>query len=61
MNVMLFSIIIPTFKRRQVLAQSIDSSIAFAHAVGETEVVVVDDASPDGTAAAVPTTDRPLA
>jgi glycosyltransferase involved in cell wall biosynthesis len=47
---MRFSIIIPTFERRQVLAQSIDSAIAFAHAVGETEVVVVDDASQDGTA-----------
>lgn len=50
---MLFSIIIPTFERRSVLSQSIDSSIAFAHAAGETEVVVVDDASQDGTAAMI--------
>ena len=47
---MRFSIIIPTFERRQVLPQSIDSAIAFAHAAGEAEVVVVDDASQDGTA-----------
>ena len=44
-----FSIVIPTFERRQVLPQSIDSAIAFAHAVGETELVVVDDASQDDT------------
>ena len=50
---MFFSIIIPTFERRQVLPQSIDSSIAFARAAGETEVVVVDDASQDGTAAMI--------
>ncbi len=50
---MLFSIIIPTFERRQVLPRSIDSSIAFARAAGETEIVVVDDASQDGTAAMI--------
>ncbi len=46
---MYFSIIIPTFERRQLLPQSVDSAIAFAQAVGETEVVVVDDASQDDT------------
>jgi glycosyltransferase involved in cell wall biosynthesis len=50
---MLFSIIIPTFERRQALSRSIDSSIVFARTAGETEIVVVDDASHDGTAAMI--------
>jgi glycosyltransferase involved in cell wall biosynthesis len=50
---MRFSIIIPTFERRRLLVQSVDSAISFAHAVGETEVIIVDDASRDGTVAMI--------
>jgi glycosyltransferase involved in cell wall biosynthesis len=48
-----FSIIVPTFERRRLLSQSVDSAIAFANAAGEAEIVVVDDASQDGTVAMV--------
>ena len=44
-----FSIITPTFQRGQVIRASIDSSLAFARATSDAEVIVVDDASTDGT------------
>ena len=44
-----FSVVTPTFQRRQVVRRSIDSALTFARAVGDTELVVVDDASNDGT------------
>jgi glycosyltransferase involved in cell wall biosynthesis len=44
-----FSVVIPTFQRGQVVSRSIDSALAFARVVGGTEVVVIDDASSDGT------------
>lgn len=46
----LYSIITPTFNRRQTIERSIDASLTFATALGDAELVVVDDASPDGTA-----------
>src|SRR5262245_27643075 len=46
---MRFSIITPTFNRRSIVSRSIDSSLAFIHSVADSEVVVVDDASRDGT------------
>jgi glycosyltransferase involved in cell wall biosynthesis len=45
-----FSIITPTFQRRQIVRASIDSTLAFARATSDSEVIVVDDASSDGTA-----------
>jgi glycosyltransferase involved in cell wall biosynthesis len=47
---MRFSIVIPTFQRRQIVRASIDSALAFACATSDSEVIVVDDASSDGTA-----------
>src|SRR6266700_2196823 len=47
---MQFSIITPTFNRRALVDRSIESALTFARSVGETEIVVVDDASFDGTA-----------
>lgn len=44
-----FSVVTPTFQRRQVVRRSIDSALTFARAVGDTELVVVDDGSNDGT------------
>lgn len=44
-----FSIIIPTFNRKDVLARSIDSTMQFVQATGSAEVIVVDDASQDGS------------
>ena len=44
-----FSIITPTFQRRQIVRASIDSALAFARAAPGSEVIVVDDASSDGT------------
>jgi glycosyltransferase involved in cell wall biosynthesis len=46
---MRFSVITPTFNRRSIVQRSIDSSLEFARAVGDSEVVVIDDASQDGT------------
>ena len=46
---MSFSIIIPTFQRRQIVKAAIDSALAFARATSDSEVIVVDDASSDGT------------
>jgi glycosyltransferase involved in cell wall biosynthesis len=46
---MRFSIITPTFNRREVVRRSLDSSLQFVRAAGDGEVVVVDDASRDGT------------
>lgn len=43
------SIIIPCFKQAHFLAQAVDSALAQTHA--ELEVVVIDDGSPDDTAA----------
>jgi glycosyltransferase involved in cell wall biosynthesis len=44
-----FSVVTPTFNRESMITRSIDSSLAFVRAVGSAEVVVVDDASCDGT------------
>jgi len=46
---MRFSIVTPTFQRCQIVCASLDSALAFARATPDTEVVVVDDASSDGT------------
>jgi glycosyltransferase involved in cell wall biosynthesis len=46
---MRFSIITPTFNRRDVVRRSIDSGLQFVRAVGNSEIVVIDDASKDGT------------
>lgn len=46
---MKFSIITPTYNRRSIVQRAIDSSLEFARAVGDSEVVVVDDASQDDT------------
>lgn len=47
---MRFSVITPTFNRREVVRRSIESSLQFVRTVGDSEVVVIDDASRDGTA-----------
>ena len=48
---MRFSIVITTFQRRHIVCRAIDSALAFATATGgDAEVIVVDDASQDGTA-----------
>jgi glycosyltransferase involved in cell wall biosynthesis len=44
-----FSVVTPTFQRRQLVRGAIESALAFARAAGDTELVVVDDASSDGT------------
>lgn len=44
----LVSIIIPTYNRRHCLGRAIDSVLNQDH--GSVEIIVVDDASPDGTA-----------
>jgi glycosyltransferase involved in cell wall biosynthesis len=44
-----FSVIIPTFRRRQAVRRAVESALMFARAVGDTELVIVDDASNDGT------------
>ena len=46
---MSFSIVIPTFQRRQIVRASIGTALAFARATSDSEVIVVDDASSDGT------------
>ena len=47
---MSFSIVIPTFQRRSIVRASIESALMFARATPNSEVIVVDDASSDGTA-----------
>jgi glycosyltransferase involved in cell wall biosynthesis len=44
-----FSVITPTFNRLQIVRRAIDSGLHFALEVGDCEVVVIDDASYDGT------------
>src|SRR5262245_12877074 len=44
-----YSIITPTFNRRDVIVRSLESSLAFIRAVRDAELVVIDDASRDGT------------
>ena len=44
---MMFSIVIPTFNRREIIHRAIDS--ALAQGADELEVIVVDDGSVDGT------------
>jgi Glycosyl transferase family 2 len=44
-----YSIITPTFNRRGVIVRSIESSLAFIRIVRNAELVVIDDASCDGT------------
>lgn len=46
---MRFSIVTPTFDRRAIVTHAIDSALAFARAAGDCELLVVDDASRDGT------------
>ena len=46
---MRFSIVTPTFDRRTVLPRALNSALEFVRIVGDGEVVVVDDASHDGT------------
>ena len=46
---MSLSIVIPTFQRRQIVRASIGTALAFARATSDSEVIVVDDASSDGT------------
>ena len=46
---MSFSIVIPTFQRRQIVCASIDTALTFARATFDAEVIIVDDASTDGT------------
>src|SRR5690606_14142033 len=48
-----FSVVIPTYNRRASLPGAIDSAIAWLAALGQGEIVVVDDASSDGTEATV--------
>ncbi|WBU31255.1 glycosyltransferase family 2 protein [Rhodopseudomonas palustris] len=45
----LFSIVTPTYNRHQTIRRSIDASLAFANLIDPSEVVIVDDASTDGT------------
>jgi glycosyltransferase involved in cell wall biosynthesis len=44
-----YSIITPTFNRHGVIVRSLESSLAFIRAVQNAELVVIDDASRDGT------------
>ena len=54
---MRFSIVITTFQRRHIVCRAIDSALAFAAARGgDTEVIVVDDASMDGTSGMIRST-----
>jgi glycosyltransferase involved in cell wall biosynthesis len=46
---MRFSVITPTFNRQQIVRRAIESGLEFVRAVGDSEVVVIDDASSDGT------------
>jgi glycosyltransferase involved in cell wall biosynthesis len=46
---MSFSIVIPTFQRRQVVRASIGTALTFARETFNAEVIIVDDASTDGT------------
>ena len=43
------SIVIPTYNRRDLLPAALDSALAWLDRLGEGEIVVVDDASTDGT------------
>ena len=45
------SVVIPTFQRRRSVVEAVRSALAQTH--GDVEVIVVDDGSTDGTAAAV--------
>ena len=46
---MRFSVITPTYNRRSIVQRAIDSSLEFAYAASDSEVVVIDDASQDDT------------
>jgi glycosyltransferase involved in cell wall biosynthesis len=46
---MRFSVITPTFNRQQIVRRAIESGLEFVRAVGDSEVVVIDDASSDDT------------
>lgn len=50
------SVVIPTFERRGPVTEAVQS--ALAQTCGDVEVIVVDDGSTDGTAAAVAAIDR---
>jgi len=47
------SVVIPTYNRRAILPAAIDSALAWLDALGQGEILVVDDASTDGTEQAV--------
>lgn len=47
------SIVIPTYNRRDRVGGAIDSALAWLDALGEGEIVLIDDASTDGTNEAV--------
>ena len=53
MNSPALSVVIPTYNRRASVNAAIDSALAWLDALGQGEIVVVDDASTDGTEAAV--------
>src|SRR5262245_35539999 len=46
---MRFSVITPTYNRQQIVQRAIESGLDFVRAVGDSEIVVIDDASSDGT------------
>jgi glycosyltransferase involved in cell wall biosynthesis len=46
---MRFSVVTATFNRRTLLPRALNSALEFVRIVGDGEVVVIDDASHDGT------------
>lgn len=46
---MKFSVVIPTYNRRDRIGEAIDSALSQGYDAGEIEVIVVDDRSTDGT------------
>jgi glycosyltransferase involved in cell wall biosynthesis len=48
-DMLTYTIITPTFNRRGVIVRSIESSLAFIRVVRNAELIVIDDASRDGT------------
>jgi glycosyltransferase involved in cell wall biosynthesis len=46
---MLITVVVPVFNKAQLLRQSLDSIVAAAHRDGETELILVDNGSTDGS------------